>query len=87
MTEKRVYDVLYVEDLLKRIAGLEGALREIKESGGMTLIGCCDHYGYCDCGGLGERAHEYGAYKAFNQSAQIAEAALGGDDQQDDRDE
>ena len=28
MTEKRVYDVLYVEDLLKRIAELEALLNE-----------------------------------------------------------
>jgi len=68
-----------IDRLQAKVAELEGALTEIEESGGMTLIGCCDHYGNCDCGSLGERAHEYGAYKAFNQSAQTARAALKGD--------
>ena len=77
--ENRAFAAAALKASQARVAELEGALTEIEESGGMTLIGCCDHYGNCDCGSLGERAHEYGAYKAFNQSAQTARAALKGD--------
>ena len=51
MSEKRVYEVLYVEDLLKQIERLEGALRKIylwDEAGG----GCTE----CSAGSLAKQA-------------------------------
>ena len=60
-----------------RIEELEAALKGISECDGQTLLGCAPEHEYePDLYPEEERAHQYGAYKAFNQCAAIALAAL-----------
>ena len=59
------------------IERLRAALKGISECDGQTLLGCAPEHEYePDLYPEEERAHQYGAYKAFNQCAAIAKAAL-----------
>ncbi len=64
---------------------LRAALREIAETDGRTLLGCrhedCDLFPNCTEDGM--RGHERGAWRAFNQCAGIAKAALNQSEQDD----
>lgn len=57
------------------------ALEAIARLEGLTLLGCadedCDSYPHCD--EREKRAHERGAWRAFNEAAGIAKYAISGD--------
>ena len=55
---------------------MRDALKEIAANENMTLLGCAPNNEYPNCPKDEQKAHEYGAYKAFNQCAAIAKHAL-----------
>ena len=66
----------------KEIERLRSVLQSIVERDGNTLLGCSPEHDYVpDLHPEEERAHQYGAYKAFSQCARIAAAALEDDDE------
>ena len=80
MSEKRVYEVLYVEDLLKQIERLEGRVAELEAvTKDMTKI-----HNESDLKRIAEleSALRRIATRDYNETAQaFAEQALGGDDE------
>ena len=72
---------LEIELLRKEIERMRSVLQSIVECDGNTLLGCSPEHDYVpDLYPEEERAHQYGAYKAFSQCARIAAAALEGGD-------
>ena len=63
----------------KELEQVKAALKEISECRDQTLLGCSE-YDDSDDWNAGshtvERAHQLGAYRAFNQCASIADEAL-----------
>jgi len=68
--------------LTARVEALEGGLTQIAASRDMTLLGCSPDNEYPDCSADEEKAHQYGAVKAFNQCADIADATLAATEQE-----
>ena len=73
-----------LERLQARVEALEGGLTQIAASRDMTLLGCSPDNEYPDCSADEEKAHQYGAVKAFNQCADIADATLAATEQGND---
>ena len=79
--DQYVRDPRTVQALKTRNTKLREALNAIVACKGQTLLGCAPDNEYSPGSRPDEeRAHEYGAYKAFNQCADIALAAVQGED-------
>jgi len=77
---KQMLDYEQQNDRLKaELEQVKAALNEVAECRNLTLLGCSE---YDDSDGWNEgphtveRAHQLGAYRAFNQCADIADSAL-----------
>ncbi len=74
--QQKVHLCAGYDALTERNKKLEDALRHISANRDMTLLGCSPDNEYPDCPAGEESAHQYGAVKAFNQCADIADKAI-----------
>jgi hypothetical protein len=74
----RAYQQKQAADTMRALLDVAGAAQCVAECEGQTLIGCApeSEYDPVTTPSNEQRAHEYGAYKAFNQCAGMIKPAL-----------